>query len=150
MEQKNSNQCRFWTMDVWQHTPDLKLITAAFILYLYWHSHDLTKDVNKLLHTLENYRINTHTHTHTFSLPAANSLWSSDCLPNWDRFLCAVALASDQNNTFCNMVKNVNICTRTPAASWEPWSICHIHVSNCIQARKKSIYHIYAWKHNTA
>ena len=75
--------------------------------YLYWHSHDLTKNVNKLLHTLENYRINTraHTHTYTFSLPAANSLWSSDCLPNWDRFLCAVALASDQTTLSASWLK---------------------------------------------
>ena len=145
MEHKNINQCRFRIMDGWQYTPDLKLITAAFE---YCTCIDmlttLHNNANKLLNTLENYRsknralrgtaglqINTRTHTQT--LPAANSLWSSGCLPNWDRFVRAVTLASDQHNIFCNMFENVSICTCTLSISWDPWPIC-------IQVRKKKIH----------
>ena len=153
MEHKNISQCRFRIMDGWQYTPDLKLITAAlcciWVLYMYWHAHDLTQKCKQTAeHSWElqdlkpgHYAVQRaykSTRAHTQTLPAANSLWSSGCLPSWDRFVRVVTLASDQHNIFCNMFENVSICTCTLAISWDPWPIC-------IQVRKKKTYEI---KHN--
>ena len=119
---------------------------CIWVLYMYWHAHDLTQKCKQTAeHSWElqdlktgHYAVqraykSTCARTHTQTLPAANSLWSSGCLPNWDRFVRAVTLASDQHNIFCNMFENVSICTCTLAISWDPWPICR-------QVRKKNIH----------